>query len=61
MYRFESWTATNVGNAKSKTVKRTIFEETADGDYVVRANYKKQATTLDPAMGSPNVRGEREG
>lgn len=56
MYRFDTWTAVNVVNGKQKTVKRTIYEETADADHIVRANYKKQAATAALALGVPDVR-----
>lgn len=40
MYVFDSWTATNAATGKSKTVKTNLYEDVADADYTVKANFK---------------------
>ena len=55
VYKFDSWTATNAATGKSKEVKATIFEETADADYTVKANYKPVKVVVDEALGVPAV------
>jgi len=61
IYKFSYWTATSVSTNKVKKVSRTIFEETADGDYTVQAHYQKtnMAGVDDPLLGIPeNVMAE---
>eukprot|EP00624_Nannochloropsis_granulata_P001680 evm.model.NODE_18202_length_11457_cov_28.556341.2 len=55
IYKFNYWTATSVSTNKVKKVSRTIFEETADGDYTVQAHYQKtnMAGIDDPILGVP--------
>lgn len=55
VYAFDSWTATNAATGKSKTVKAQIYEDTADADYVVKANYKPVKVENDDALGVPAV------
>lgn len=40
VYVFDSWTATNAGTGKSHTVKTNLYEDVADADYTVKAQYK---------------------
>lgn len=54
VYKFDHWVATNVNNGKKKQVKATLYEETADADYVVQANYNKVTVKdQDATMGIP--------
>ena len=40
VYLFDSWTSTNAATGKSKTVKTNLYEDVADADYTVKANFK---------------------
>jgi len=55
VYKFDHWAATSVTTNKKKKVSRTIYEETADGDYTVQARYQKtkMARLDDPILGVP--------
>lgn len=63
IYKFDHWVATSVSTGKAKVVARTIYEETADGDYAVEARYvkTKMAAMDDPTLGVPaNVQADGE-
>lgn len=39
-YVFDSWTAVNAATGAAKTVKTNLYEDVADADYTVKANFK---------------------